>query len=554
MAYPQMVEYSEAVQHPAQAFVDPELKQGFIKENNLGLPLVMSGGFALTYTLTTTQRKYAVRCFHREIPSVEQKYNAISRKLKSLSSPYFVDFDFQKSGIKVRQNTFPIVKMDWVEGDPLGVWLDGNFNNARALQKARADFQAIAAFLEREGIAHGDIQNGNVMLSSGGIRLIDYDGMFVPSLPIGKGSEVGHKHFQHPDRRSSDFGPKMDRFSFIAIDLSLQAVVEDRTLYKKFREGGETIIFKANDFADPQNSEIFRLLHGHHKLKDYARNLIAVCEADIGAVPTLADFIAGKNIPAAKGPIVISSVPKPMPRVVGYIAAFPVVDALDFTAALRHVGDRVELIGRIVEVKPGVGRRGRGRDRPYVFINFGPWKGSIVKISIWSEGLDKLKENPSNAWVGRWVSVTGLLDPPYTSKRFGYTHLGLTVQEDGQIQYLDEAQARFRLASLGKPTLQRNRDVVADIVRAPTTRPSVSPPPGRASIPSTPQSQHSRNKEIVDRYKQGHQPTYPAPTAGSSPLRRPAVQPHSNGIFDKIPGWLWVVGGMILLLFLLGKH
>jgi hypothetical protein len=37
---------------------------------------------------------------------------------------YFVDFDFQKAGIKVRQGTFPIVKMDWVEGDPLGVWLE----------------------------------------------------------------------------------------------------------------------------------------------------------------------------------------------------------------------------------------------------------------------------------------------------------------------------------------------------------------------------------------------------------------------------------------------
>jgi hypothetical protein len=73
-----MVEYNEAVQHPAQAFVDLELKQGSIKENNLGLPLVMSGGFALTYTLTTVRKKHAIRCFHREIPSIEQKYNAIS--------------------------------------------------------------------------------------------------------------------------------------------------------------------------------------------------------------------------------------------------------------------------------------------------------------------------------------------------------------------------------------------------------------------------------------------------------------------------------------------
>jgi tRNA A-37 threonylcarbamoyl transferase component Bud32 len=109
---------------------------------------------------------------------------------------------FKKAGIKIRQDAFPIVRIDWVEGDPLGVWLEKHFDNLPALQKARAEFFKIASFLEREGIAHGDIQNGNVMMSPGGIKLIDYDGMFVPSLPTGSGSETGHKHFQHPGRAS----------------------------------------------------------------------------------------------------------------------------------------------------------------------------------------------------------------------------------------------------------------------------------------------------------------------------------------------------------------
>src|ERR1700738_1060718 len=155
MPYPQIVEYHEAVQHPSQAFTDPELKQGAVAENNLGLPLVMSGGFALTYAVTTPRRKCAVRCFHREIPAIQQKYDATSKKLRSLAIGCFVDFDFQQSGISVRQRVFPIVRMDWVEGDTLGIWLDKNFNNPRALEKARADFAAIARFLEREGIAAG---------------------------------------------------------------------------------------------------------------------------------------------------------------------------------------------------------------------------------------------------------------------------------------------------------------------------------------------------------------------------------------------------------------
>src|SRR5919109_4028337 len=134
MPYPQITEYHEAVQHPQMAFVDPELKQGTVAENNLGLPLVMSGGFALTYAVTTPRRKCAVRCFHREIPAIQQKYDAISKKLRSLPNGWFVDFDFQQTGISVRNQTFPIVRMDWVEGGTFGQWLDKHYEDPRALE------------------------------------------------------------------------------------------------------------------------------------------------------------------------------------------------------------------------------------------------------------------------------------------------------------------------------------------------------------------------------------------------------------------------------------
>jgi hypothetical protein len=270
-SYPQMTEYNEVVQHPATAFIDAELQKGQVKENALGLPIVLSGGFALTYTIITLQSQFAVRCFHREIPGAERKYAAISEKMAAVKSRYFVAFSYLKSGIKVRQAAFPIVKMAWVEGDPLGVWLDKNSGNPPLVERVRGEFATLAGFLQQNGIAHGDIQNGNVMVSSSGIILIDYDGMFVPGMPTGNGTETGHKHFQHPSRDPSHFGPLMDRFSFIAVDLSLRAIADDTSLYKRFREGGETIIFRANDFADPQSSEVFHILRRHPRLRPSAR-------------------------------------------------------------------------------------------------------------------------------------------------------------------------------------------------------------------------------------------------------------------------------------------
>lgn len=525
MAYPQIVEYQEAVQHPALAFVDPQLRQGTVAENNLGLPLVMSGGFALTYAVATSDRKYAVRCFHREIPAIQQKYNAISKKLQSLTKGYFVDFNFQQLGINVRRQVFPIVRMDWVEGDTLGVWLDKHVDDAKALAKARADFATIARFLAQKGIAHGDIQNGNVMVANGDIKLIDYDGMFVPDMRPGHGSETGHRHFQHPQRQTCNFGPEMDRFSFIALDLSLAAVVEDKSLYKRFREGGETIIFKANDFAHPQGSEIFQRLLAMPKLKTQASKFAAICEAPLAAVPTLDDFLAGRNIPAAPTPIKTLPSPEPKRAIAAYIPAYPVVDALNFSAALNRVGDRVELIGRIVEVKPGSRKRGAGRVKHYVFINFGSGRGNTVKISIWSEGLAKLKERPSKAWVGRWVSVTGLMEVPYESKRYGHKHLSITVQEDGQLQQIDETEAGLRLASAASAAPPRDPTLVNSTgFNAPLAAP--------VTIRAKPTSSARRRRSKPVRVKP--QPAS-APKAHAHPL-------------SKVPRWVWVVGTLLVLL------
>jgi hypothetical protein len=536
MSYPQITDYHEAIQHPAQAFIDPDLKQGAVAENNLGLPLVMSGGFALTYAVTTPRRKCAVRCFHREIPAIQQKYDATSKKLRSLAIGCFVDFDFQQSGISVRQRVFPIVRMDWVEGDTLGIWLDKNFNNPGALEKARTDFVAIARFLEREGIAHGDIQNGNVMVADGEIKLIDYDGMFVPGMHPGNGSETGHRHFQHPGRRVSNFGPGMDRFSFIALDLSLRALIEDRSLYSKFREGGETIIFKANDFADPQNSEIFRRLLAMPKLKGQARSFAAICEAPLAAVPTLDEFLSGRNIPAAKAPInaTLASATKPA---AAYIPAYPVVDALNFSAALQRVGDRVELIGRIVEIKPGSRKQGKGRSKRYVFINFGSWRGNIVKISIWSDGLARLKEQPSAKWIGRWVSVTGLMDVPYETKL--YKHLSITVQEEGQIQWLDDAQAGFRLASIAMAPPPRDRGLTG--AASSGSRVAASPPAAAKPKTLRPRSQGTARRPK----RAGRQQPNPA-AAIAVPAQQGIQSPRR--FLAAIPRWMWAIGTLIGLI------
>src|SRR5262249_48061599 len=92
MAWPMSQDYNEAIQNPALCFADPELKTGEAVTNALGLPVPCSGNFADVYAVTTPQRKWAVKCFTREIPGLRERYVEISKYLAQAPLPFMVEF------------------------------------------------------------------------------------------------------------------------------------------------------------------------------------------------------------------------------------------------------------------------------------------------------------------------------------------------------------------------------------------------------------------------------------------------------------------------------
>ena len=91
------------------------------------------------------------------------------------------------------------------------------------------------------------------------------------------------------------------------------------------------------------------------------------------------------------------------------------------------MGNRAELVGRVTKVHTAKTKYGK----PYCFVFFDSSRQS-VKLNIWSEGLAKLSGPPSQAWVGTWLSVQGLVDPAY-SGRYG-TSLSITITSNSQIE------------------------------------------------------------------------------------------------------------------------
>ena len=473
MTYPTLEQYNTALQHPETAFLDPELRAGSIRTTGLGLPLALCGGFALTYSVTVTaaakSKHFAVRCFHKQSSELEQRYAGIANQLKQLQSPYFLDFEFQPHGIRVTGDAraYPIVKMDWAVGTTLGQFVEENCVNRHALEQLNASLGELAAFLDRHQMAHGDIQTGNVIVADGGqsLRLIDYDGMYVPAT-WGLGSiELGHRNFQHPLRDSRAWDVTLDRFAFISLNLALRVLCDRPHLWEvTHSESDGTILFRANDFADPDRSTLFGLLRRDPVFTADAERFAQICQTPLANVPSLADFLAGRTIPVA--PVVTA--PALASPTLGYLPAYPVLDAADFAACLPSVGDKVELIGRIVEVRQAFTRHGK----PYTHINFGRHQADIVQVAIWSEGLAKLMAPVDRNWEGKWVSARGLINPPYCSRRYRYMHLSMTLIEAGQLQEITQDEAHYRLASRaglgqGTPAHVATNQGVLDHMRGP---------------------------------------------------------------------------------------
>jgi hypothetical protein len=296
--YPAISEYNQSAQNPVSAFTDPELATGTLATSGLGLPIVLGGGFALTYTIASKARKFAVRCFHRYVPDLKQRYAEISDVVSGLQSEYFVSFEYQREGVRVAKVLYPVVKMAWAEGSTLGNFIEDSYDDGTAMRSLWSAFRGLARFLAERGIAHGDLENGNLMVrDDGGLTLIDYDGMYVPGMATGNGNEIGHAHFQHPGRTADHFGPGMDDFSFILIDISLDAIARDPALYERFCNG-DNILFQKSDFEDPGSSPVFQELRRIRPLAEKLDDFASICKRPIDQVPSLETFVARHARPA----------------------------------------------------------------------------------------------------------------------------------------------------------------------------------------------------------------------------------------------------------------
>ncbi len=328
-SWPSHTDYQDAIQNPHICFEAEDLKISEVGCDMLGLPKVMSGNFACVYSVTTGGQRYAIRCFVRQVLGQQGRYARLSQNLCGLGLPCMVTFDFILRGIKVKNEWYPIVKMQWVDGLPLNQHVEECFDKPETMLDLAAKWRVLMKSLRENLIAHGDLQHGNVMVTTDGeFRLVDYDGMFTTAFR-GKSPELGHINFQHPRRTPDYYNEDLDNFAALVIYTSFLALASEPELFKKFYTG-DNILFLSADYRNPTQSETFKRLKENKdaKVQQLATLLERLCLLDVSKVPGFeATLVALEN-----GTIGDLLGAVPTPSATPAPAASPVVDWLQPSA------------------------------------------------------------------------------------------------------------------------------------------------------------------------------------------------------------------------------
>ena len=273
MQYPLISEYVKAIQDAGDnleqlAYLTPVL-------DDHGEPYRSSGAFAVVFKMQdkSTGKYYALKCFTEEQEGRADAYRQIADELDMVDSPYITSVKYMEKELFVdsqcEEDEFPVLLMDWVDGETMEAYIVANYHNQSVMSMLCYRFGKMAAWLRTQSFAHGDIKPDNIIVRpDGSLALVDYDGMFVPSMKGCKSPTIGTKDFSHPLRTMDDFDETIDDFSLASIALSLKAISMKSTLLDIYG-ASDRLLFSENDYRTPSNSKVISALQGLMCDKDF---------------------------------------------------------------------------------------------------------------------------------------------------------------------------------------------------------------------------------------------------------------------------------------------
>ena len=291
MQYPLISEYVKAIQDAGDnleelAHLTPVL-------DDHGEPYRSSGAFAVVFKMQdkSSGKYYALKCFTEEQQGRAEAYRQIADELDLLDSPYITSVKYMEKELFVdsqcEEDEFPVLLMDWVDGETMEAYIAANYHNQSAMSLLCYRFGKMAAWLRSQSFAHGDVKPDNIIVRpDGSLTLVDYDGMFVPSMKGSQSPTIGTRDFSHPLRTVDDFDETIDDFSLSSIALSLKAISMKSTLLDIYG-ASDRLLFSENDYRNPSNSKVISALQELMCDKDfctlYSLFMLALARKELSA-------------------------------------------------------------------------------------------------------------------------------------------------------------------------------------------------------------------------------------------------------------------------------
>ena len=291
MQYPLISEYVKAIQDAGDnleqlAHLTPVL-------DDHGEPYRSSGAFAVVFKMQdkSSGKYYALKCFTEEQQGRAEAYRQIADELDLLDSPYITSVKYMEKELFVdsqcEEDEFPVLLMDWVDGETMEAYIAANYRILSAMSMLSYRFGKMAAWLRTQSFSHGDIKPDNIIVRpDGSLTLVDYDGMFVPSMKGSQSPTIGTRDFSHPLRTVDDFDETIDDFSLASIAVSLKAISMKSTLLDIYG-ASDRLLFSENDYRNPSNSKVISALQELMCDKDfctlYSLFMLALARKELSA-------------------------------------------------------------------------------------------------------------------------------------------------------------------------------------------------------------------------------------------------------------------------------